>query len=141
MTGPSIVVPVLDEAAAIDAHLDALSAYRRRGAEVIVVDGGSRDATVPRARARADQVISAPRGRALQMNAGAEKACGDVLLFLHADTRLPADADHIVLDLRRPTAEDHAAIVDALRSGDRAAMTRAVDRHFEDLQRSLDNPA
>ncbi len=47
-------------------------------------------------------------------------------------------ADHIVLDLRRPTAEDHAAIVDALRSGDRAAMTKAVDRHFEDLQRSLD---
>jgi DNA-binding FadR family transcriptional regulator len=47
-------------------------------------------------------------------------------------------ADHIVLDLRRPTAEDHAAIVNALRSGDRAAMTMAVDRHFEDLQRSLD---
>jgi DNA-binding FadR family transcriptional regulator len=47
-------------------------------------------------------------------------------------------ADHIVLDLRRPTAEDHAAIVDALRSGDRTAMTKAVDRHFEDLQRSLD---
>jgi DNA-binding FadR family transcriptional regulator len=51
-------------------------------------------------------------------------------------------ADHIVLDLRRPTAEDHAAIVDALRSGDRAAMTSAVARHFEDLQRSLEtNPA
>ncbi|MET0703934.1 MAG: FadR/GntR family transcriptional regulator [Mycobacterium sp.] len=48
-------------------------------------------------------------------------------------------ADHIVLDLRRPTAEDHAAIVDALRSGDRTAMTNAVARHFEDLQRSLDN--
>jgi DNA-binding FadR family transcriptional regulator len=47
-------------------------------------------------------------------------------------------SDHIVLDLRRPTAEDHAAIVDALRSGDRGAMTLAVARHFEDLQRSLD---
>ena len=47
-------------------------------------------------------------------------------------------SDHVVLDLRRPTAEDHAAIVDALRSGDRAAMTAAVARHFEDLQRSLD---
>jgi DNA-binding FadR family transcriptional regulator len=47
-------------------------------------------------------------------------------------------SDQIVLDLRRPTAEDHAAIVDALRSGDRAAMTDAVARHFEDLQRSLD---
>ncbi len=54
-----------------------------------MVDGGSRDATVQRARLRADRVISAPRGRASQMNAGAEKATGDVLLFLHADTRLP----------------------------------------------------
>jgi DNA-binding FadR family transcriptional regulator len=50
-------------------------------------------------------------------------------------------SDHIVLDLRRPTAEDHAAIVAALRSGDRAAMTDAVARHFEDLQRSLDADA
>jgi DNA-binding FadR family transcriptional regulator len=51
-------------------------------------------------------------------------------------------ADHVVLDLRRPTAEDHAAIVEALRSGDRASMTEAVARHFEDLQRSLEtNPA
>jgi DNA-binding FadR family transcriptional regulator len=47
-------------------------------------------------------------------------------------------ADHVVLDLRRPTADDHAAIVAALRSGDRAAMTDAVARHFEDLQHSLD---
>jgi len=47
-------------------------------------------------------------------------------------------SDHVVHELRRPTAEDHAAIVDALRSGDRAAMTGAVARHFEDLQRSLD---
>jgi DNA-binding FadR family transcriptional regulator len=47
-------------------------------------------------------------------------------------------SDHIVLDLRRPTADDHAAIVDALRSGDRTAMSDAVARHFEDLQRSLD---
>src|SRR5439155_7973891 len=60
-------------------------------------DGGSRDATIQRARPRVDRVILAPRGRAPQMNAGAEKASGGVLLFLHADTRLPADADHIVL--------------------------------------------
>ena len=63
-----------------------------------MVDGGSRDATVQRARLRADRVIAAPRGRAAQMNAGAEKATGDVLLFLHADTRLPSDADHVVLN-------------------------------------------
>ena len=71
---------------------------RALGVEVIVVDGGSRDATVQRARLRADRVIPAPRGRASQMNAGAEKATGDVLLFLHADTRLPSDADHVVLN-------------------------------------------
>ena len=63
-----------------------------------MVDGGSRDATVLRARARADCVISAPRGRAPQMNAGAARASGNVLLFLHADTRLPDNADHMVLD-------------------------------------------
>jgi rSAM/selenodomain-associated transferase 2 len=94
----SIIVPVLNEGESIADALDALADLRALGVEVIVVDGGSRDATVLRARARADRVISAPRGRALQMNAGAEKACGDVLLFLHADTRLPADADHIVLN-------------------------------------------
>jgi rSAM/selenodomain-associated transferase 2 len=98
MSKLSIIVPVLNEGESIAHALDALADLRALGVEVIVVDGGSRDATVPRARARADRVISAPRGRALQMNAGAEKACGDVLLFLHADTRLPGDADHIVLD-------------------------------------------
>jgi rSAM/selenodomain-associated transferase 2 len=98
MSKLSIIVPVLNEGESIADPLDALADLRALGVEVIVVDGGSRDATVPRARARADRVISAPRGRALQMNAGAEKACGDVLLFLHADSRLPGDADHIVLD-------------------------------------------
>jgi rSAM/selenodomain-associated transferase 2 len=93
----SIIVPVLDEGEGIAASLDALARMRALGTEVIVVDGGSRDATIQRARMRADRVISAPRGRALQMNAGAAKAAGDVLLFLHADTRLPADADHVVL--------------------------------------------
>jgi glycosyltransferase involved in cell wall biosynthesis len=93
----SIIVPVLDEGEGIATSLDALARMRALGTEVIVVDGGSRDATIQRARLRADRVISAPRGRALQMNAGAAKAAGDVLLFLHADTRLPADADHVVL--------------------------------------------
>ena len=94
----SIIMPVLDEGEGIAATLDALVDLRALGTEVVVVDGGSRDATIQRARLRADRVISAPRGRALQMNAGAAKAAGDVLLFLHADTRLPADADHVVLN-------------------------------------------
>src|SRR3954447_17680318 len=98
MSKLSIIVPALNEGEAITPALDALANLRALGAEIIVVDGGSQDATVQRARLRADRVISAPRGRALQMNAGAAKASGDVLLFLHADTRLPSDADHVVLN-------------------------------------------
>jgi rSAM/selenodomain-associated transferase 2 len=98
MTKLSIVMPVLDEAAEIEAALQALVPYRRRGVEVIVVDGGSSDSTPELARPLADRVIAAPRGRSLQMNAGAAAAQGDVLLFLHADTRLPDNADRLLLD-------------------------------------------
>ena len=94
----SIILPVLDEEAEIAATLRELTALRARGAEVIVVDGGSRDRTVELARPLCDRLIAAPRGRAAQMNAGASAAGGDVLLFLHADTRLPADADRLVRD-------------------------------------------
>jgi rSAM/selenodomain-associated transferase 2 len=100
MSGPrlSVVVPVLDEAAGIAAMLQSLSALRTRGAEVIVVDGGSRDDTAALARPLCDRLVAAPRGRAAQMNAGAAAARSDVLLFLHADTQLPADADRLILD-------------------------------------------
>jgi rSAM/selenodomain-associated transferase 2 len=94
----SVIIPVLNEAAGIADALMALSPLRARGAEVIVVDGGSRDRTIVVARPLADRVIAAPRGRGAQINAGAASATGDVLLFLHADTRLPPDADRIVLD-------------------------------------------
>jgi len=92
----TVIVPVLDEAACIEACLAPLQAMRARGVEVVVVDGGSRDATRAIASALADRVIDAPRGRARQMNAGAEASRGAVLLFLHADTLLPADADESV---------------------------------------------
>jgi rSAM/selenodomain-associated transferase 2 len=94
----SIITPVLNEEAGIAATLQALSPLRARGAEVIVVDGGSGDRTVALARPLCDRLIAAPRGRAAQMNAGAGDARGDVLLFLHADTRLPEDADRLILD-------------------------------------------
>jgi len=94
----SIIIPVLNEAANIVAALQALGILRARGAEVIVVDGGSVDNTAMLARPIADFVITSARGRATQMNAGAALARGDVLMFLHADTRLPADADRLARD-------------------------------------------
>ena len=98
MASLSIIVPVLDEEARIGAALAALAPLRARGAEVIVADGGSRDRTVEIARALADRVITAPRGRGAQMNAGAAASTGDVLLFLHADTMLPPQADVLILN-------------------------------------------
>lgn len=88
----SIVVPVLNEAAGIADALAALSPLRERGVEVVAVDGGSTDGTAAAAQALCNRVVDAARGRARQMNAGASVARGNVLLFLHADTRLPADA-------------------------------------------------
>lgn len=93
----SIVMPALNEADGIEASLRALAPLRRRGVEVIVADGGSSDATAALAADLADLVLAAPRGRALQMRAGAAAARGGVLLFLHADTLLPPDADRLVL--------------------------------------------
>lgn len=98
MPSLAIIVPVLDEAAAIGPFLSALSPLRARGAEVIVVDGGSRDGTPDLARPHATRVIAAPRGRAAQMNAGAQAARGDILLFLHADTLLPDGADSLIVE-------------------------------------------
>ena len=92
----SIIVPMLNEAAGIVATLGALAPLRARGHEVIAVDGGSHDGTAALCRGRADRVVTAARGRARQMNAGARLASGDVLVFLHADTILPAHADALV---------------------------------------------
>lgn len=94
----SIVIPCLNEAEGIARTLAALEPLRRRGAEVIVVDGGSEDGTAERAVPLADTVITAPRGRAFQMNAGARLARGEILLFLHADAQLPDAADAIIID-------------------------------------------
>ena len=92
----SVVIPALNEARGIRAALEALAPLRARGHEVIIVDGGSRDGTVQLASGFWTQVLNAPRGRALQMNAAARAATGEMLLFLHADTRLPPHADELV---------------------------------------------
>jgi rSAM/selenodomain-associated transferase 2 len=94
----SIIIPCLNESGEITAALEALAPLRGAGAEIVVVDGGSSDGTLGLARSGADVVLSAPRGRARQMNAGAARARGNVLLFLHADSRLPRDAYRLVLD-------------------------------------------
>lgn len=94
----TVIVPTLNEAATIEACLRRLASLRTRGVEVIVVDGGSVDDTVGLARPFCDTLVGSAQGRALQMNAGAQAASGHVLLFLHADTELPADADTLILD-------------------------------------------
>jgi rSAM/selenodomain-associated transferase 2 len=94
----SIILPVLNEAAQIEARLFALAPLRAAGAQIILADGGSADDTAAIAAPHCDAVIVATRGRASQMSAGASLAHGDVLLFLHADTRLPAGAMALVLE-------------------------------------------
>ena len=93
----SIVIPALNEADHIIAMLAPLQAMRARGVEVILVDGGSTDTTRQLAASLVDRVIDSERGRAKQMNAGANAARGEALLFLHADSTVPPDADQLIL--------------------------------------------
>ncbi len=92
----SIIIPTLNEAADIGARLKALSLLKRDGAQLIVIDGGSSDETVACAAPWVDLVFDAPRGRAVQMNAGAQHASAPALLFLHADTVLPDEAISVI---------------------------------------------
>lgn len=85
----SVVIPVLNEESSLAATIQAVGSGLAPGDEIVVVDGGSRDATVEIARRAGARVVLGPRGRGLQMNAGAAKSGGDLLLFLHADTSLP----------------------------------------------------
>ena len=98
ISGISIIVPALNEASHITEVLGRLQAFRRRGHEVIVVDGSSSDATVLKATPYADYVFSAPRGRAKQLAAGTRRAHHSVLWFVHADTLVPDNADHLILE-------------------------------------------
>jgi rSAM/selenodomain-associated transferase 2 len=93
----SIIVPVLNESVALPVLLGRLLPLRRCGVEVIIVDGDSEDGTATIAECAGFRVLRSERGRARQMNAGARAAGGDVLLFLHADTRLPEGAERLML--------------------------------------------
>ena len=92
----TIVLPVLNEAAIVGAALAALAPLRARGAEIIVADGGSTDGTPQLAERFCDHVITAPQGRGAPLNAGAALGSGDALLFLHADTIIPENADRLI---------------------------------------------
>ena len=121
----SIIVPALNEAGCIRELLRQLQALRAQGHEVIVVDGGSCDATVALAQPLVDQLLPAPAGRALQMNIGAQAARGRVLWFVHADTRVPEKAAQVIIE-----SVAHAAgwgRFDVRLSGDRLLL-RLVER-------------
>ncbi|MDA1234358.1 MAG: TIGR04283 family arsenosugar biosynthesis glycosyltransferase [Acidobacteria bacterium] len=97
----SVIIPTLNEAENIGAVVEAVR--RARPAEVIVVDGGSTDATAQIARQAGATVVISPRGRGAQQRVGAEHARGEELLFLHADTKLPANYPDVVAQiLSRP---------------------------------------
>jgi len=92
----SIIIPTLNEENIITNTLERLEVLRAAGHEVIVVDGGSCDKTYSIAVQYADSVLLAEAGRGWQMNAGAEYANNDILLFLHADTRLPDNVNKLI---------------------------------------------
>lgn len=133
----TVVVPTLNEAGNVRCAVESARAHAStsgRAPEVIVVDGGSEDDTVAEARAAGAAVLSAPRGRASQCNAGALAAKGDILLFLHADSTLPPAYDeHIVRAFgdgatngrRRDWGAFRFALGDALDDGGGTLATRA----------------
>lgn len=89
----SIVIPALNEAEILGKTLQSL---RDQPSEIIVVDGSSKDNTVQVARQYTPHVLISRRGRGVQQDTGARQACGDVLLFLHADTILPLGYQHLI---------------------------------------------
>lgn len=88
----SVVVPMLNERPELPELLEHLLALKRQSVDVLLVDGASQDGSATFARALGFPVLDSVRGRARQMNAGAQATAGDALLFLHADTRLPSHA-------------------------------------------------
>lgn len=100
----SVVIPALNEAAELPATIERLRAIPQVS-EIIVADGGSQDGTQSLATQLGSKVVSTPQGRGTQMRLGAQQAIGDVVLLLHADTWLEAEAGRVILDaLNRSSA-------------------------------------
>ncbi len=103
----SIVIPTFNEASSIAATLQPLQRFRQQGSvEVILSDGGSTDSTLDQAQDWVDVCVCEAKGRAAQMNAGARRAKGDCLLFLHADTELPEN----FVDLISEELQSHCSV-------------------------------
>ena len=116
-----MVIPTLDEAETVEAAI----ASARSADEIVVVDGGSLDRTADRARAVGAQLITSPRGRARQLDAGWRATGAEVVLFLHADTRLPHGwADAVRVALSEP---DVAGGAFRLRFDERSLALRIVE--------------
>jgi rSAM/selenodomain-associated transferase 2 len=105
MSGVSIIIPTLNEASTLERTLRQLSLLDPPAGEVLVVDGGSEDETVAIAQRvfetfgesiRGRAIVSAGRGRSVQMNQGAEAATGEIVCFLHADTSVPGDLAAVI---------------------------------------------
>jgi len=94
----SVIIPTLNEAGCIQSTLKRLQPLRTRGHEIILVDGGSSDATCALGQPLVDRVLGSPSGRAEQMRAGATVAAGHILWFLHADSHIPPHADTLILE-------------------------------------------
>jgi rSAM/selenodomain-associated transferase 2 len=92
----SVIIPTLNEAGCIQSTLEALQSLRSRGHEIILVDGGSSDATLSLGQPLVDRVVKTLPGRAHQMQAGADIARGDILWFLHADSNVPDATDTLI---------------------------------------------
>jgi len=91
----SIIIPVLNEAEILGTTLEGL---KDPPAEIIVVDGGSKDATVRVARQYTPHVLISRKGRGFQQDAGARQSQGDILIFIHADTQLPSMYSHLIYE-------------------------------------------
>lgn len=115
----SIIVPILNEIELLPDLLAHLQQWQRKGYEVLLVDGGSSDGSAEVAEAIGFTVLSSPCGRARQMNAGAAKAKGSAFIFLHADTRLPEDADQKIL---HALGKRHWGRFDVQLSGDKCML-------------------
>jgi len=136
----SVIIPTLEAAATLPATLAALAEARPLMREVIVADGGSRDATLAIAEAAGTRVVTAPRGRGAQLAAGAAAASGEWLFFLHADTRpQPGWASEVARFIADPGNRERAGYL-AYRLDDASAPARRLERIVAWRSRTLGLP-